>query len=86
MIDRILNTKAAAHYLGISTSALGVHRFKGTGPAWFRLTDGKKGPCFYAIEDLDDWVEMRRREFRGIGYGQRPAAGPRPHSTSIEKD
>jgi hypothetical protein len=66
-------------------SALGVHRFKGTGPAWFRLTDGKKAPCFYAIDDLDQWIEKRRRKFRGIGHGQQPLGDPRPHHTTIDR-
>lgn len=60
MATTILNTKAAARYLGISVSALSFHRYKGTGPSWFRLTDGKHAPCFYAVEDLDAWVRQRR--------------------------
>ena len=50
---RLLRTKEAARFLGISSRTLEKHRTYGTGPAYRKLG----GRVVYAIEDLQAWAD-----------------------------
>lgn len=64
-----LKTPEAATYLGLSPSTLEKYRLTGEGPVYF-----KSGPkiVLYAVEDLDAWLNARRR----TSTSQRPAQAP----------
>ena len=50
---RVLRTKAAADYLGLSTSTLEKMRIRGQGPRFLRLGGRAIG---YEIQALDEWL------------------------------
>ena len=50
---RLLRTKEAARFLGISIRTLEKHRTYGTGPSYRKLG----GRVVYAIEDLQTWAD-----------------------------
>jgi hypothetical protein len=47
-----------ATMLGVEESTLAAWRCAGTGPAFFKI--GRR--CFYADDDLKDWIAAQRRE------------------------
>lgn len=49
--DGRMTPRAAADYLGLSTSTLAIHRCRGTGPQFI-----KRGRIFYFKDDLDGWL------------------------------
>jgi predicted DNA-binding transcriptional regulator AlpA len=57
-IKRVWRTPQAAEYVGLSTSTLEKFRLTGNGPVY-----QKAGPkiVVYRIEDLDAWLNARRR-------------------------
>lgn len=54
---RYLRTPDAAVHLGLSARTLEKHRCYGTGPVYRKLG----GRIVYAIDDLDAWAEIGRR-------------------------
>ena len=53
--ENFLKSIDAAKYLGITDYALRRHRSLGTGPAYVRTGDPKRGWPMYTPEDLDEW-------------------------------
>ena len=51
---RLLRTKEAARFLGISIRTLEKHRTYGTGPTYRKLG----GRVVYAVEDLQAWADQ----------------------------
>jgi predicted DNA-binding transcriptional regulator AlpA len=64
-----LKTPEAAAHLGLSPSTLEKYRLTGEGPVYF-----KSGPkiVLYSVEDLDAWLNARRR----TSTSQRPTQAP----------
>ena len=56
---RVLRTRQAATYLGVSPSTLEKMRSAGRGPRFLRLGGRAVG---YDVRDLDAWLDDRRRE------------------------
>ena len=56
---RVLSTRDAATYVGLSRHTLKSWRLQGRGPAFVRLSPRK---CGYLVRDLDSFLERRRRE------------------------
>ena len=56
---QVLRTPEAANYLGLAISTLEKMRAAGTGPRYVRLTARAIG---YTVDDLNTWLDMRRRE------------------------
>ena len=54
---RYLTPKEAAAYLGIGFSTLGIHRMKGTGPAYIKWG---RSNIRYDVESLDSWMDAHR--------------------------
>ena len=55
--SKVLDTKRAATYVGLSASTLNKLRVNGDGPAYVKL--GRA--VVYRIKDLDDWLLEHRR-------------------------
>ena len=53
--NKLLTTKEASQYLGLSEKTLATHRVKGTGPTFI-----KRGRVFYYKSDLDAWLQEAR--------------------------
>jgi predicted DNA-binding transcriptional regulator AlpA len=58
MGPRILRQKDAALYLGLRESTIEKMRVSGSGPRFVKLGSRAIG---YALEDLDLWIEERKR-------------------------
>jgi predicted DNA-binding transcriptional regulator AlpA len=54
---RLLPTRDAARFLGVSMRTLEKHRGYGTGPRYIKLG----GRIVYAVEDLQTWAQAGRR-------------------------
>ena len=59
---RILRTREAAEYVGLSPSTLEKLRLSDRGPRFIRLGGRAVG---YDIKDLDEWLDARRDERAG---------------------
>lgn len=55
---RMLRTKEAARFLGISIRTLEKHRTYGTGPTYRKIG----GRVLYAVEDLQAWTAIGARK------------------------
>ena len=55
---RLLRTKEAARFLGISIRTLEKHRTYGTGPTYRKVG----GRVLYAVEDLQAWTAIGARK------------------------
>ena len=55
----ILDTPGAAEYLRLSTPTLERLRLTGNGPAFAKLTPGRRGSVRYRRTDLDSWLASR---------------------------
>ncbi|MEP1910411.1 MAG: helix-turn-helix domain-containing protein [Sulfitobacter pontiacus] len=55
---RLLRTKEAARFLGISIRTLEKHRTYGTGPLYRKIG----GRVLYALRDLEAWTEIGARK------------------------
>jgi hypothetical protein len=53
----MMTTREAAEYLGMKPNTLEIWRGKGTGPHFYKYD----GPVRYAKEDLDAWLDERKR-------------------------
>lgn len=71
VIVRAVNTKAAATYLGVSTSSLEKYRVFGGGPKYCKI--GNR--VVYRPEDLDEWL---RENLRRSTSEERPMRVSRP--------
>jgi excisionase family DNA binding protein len=58
--DRLLTTKEAAEYLGLSVSHLNKLRHYGRGPLYRKLGDRPGSAVRYRQSDLDAWADARR--------------------------
>ena len=58
---RVLRTKRAAKYVGLSKSFLDKKRQTGGGPPFIRLGGRAIG---YDVKDLDEWLDQRRSTAR----------------------
>jgi predicted DNA-binding transcriptional regulator AlpA len=58
MEPTVLRTPEAARYIGLAVSTLEKLRLTGGGPRFIRLAPRAVG---YAIADLNDFIESRRR-------------------------
>ncbi|CAI4155202.1 hypothetical protein ALT717_10383 [Alteromonas macleodii] len=56
--QRLLTTKQAAEYLGLSYVTLNQWRNRERGPSFIQYEQG--GPVRYSTEDLDAYVESRK--------------------------
>ncbi len=56
--SRILRTRKAASYVGLSASTLEKMRLSGDGPRFVRL--GRV--VGYDVQDLDAWIDQRRAQ------------------------
>lgn len=54
---KLLNTKDAAAYIGMSASWLNKSRMDGSGPPYMKIGGSVK----YAVKDLDEWLAASRR-------------------------
>jgi predicted DNA-binding transcriptional regulator AlpA len=68
MTKRILRTKEAADYVGLSQSSLEKRRLTGDGPVFIRLGGRAVG---YDLRDLDAWLDEKREQ-----------SEPRPNSAA----
>ncbi len=66
MIKRLLDTKEAAAYLGISDASLRKRRCVGDGPAFIR--DPNRSSIRYKKEDLDEWIDSQPTYTSTAGY------------------
>lgn len=55
---RLLRTKEAARFIGISLRTLEKHRTYGTGPIYRKIG----GRVLYAVEDLQAWTAIAARK------------------------
>ncbi|MFE3839232.1 helix-turn-helix transcriptional regulator [Pseudogemmobacter sonorensis] len=55
---RLLRTKEASRFLGISLRTLEKHRTYGTGPAYRKIG----GRVLYAVRDLESWSAIGTRK------------------------
>lgn len=62
MNNELLDTTAAAGYLGVSRVTLESWRLKRIGPAWIRLGDRL---VRYELRDLRAWIAARREVTTG---------------------
>jgi predicted DNA-binding transcriptional regulator AlpA len=53
-----LNTKRAAHYVGLSESLLEKRRCNGEGPIYSQIGKAVR----YLVSDLDAWMQANRRK------------------------
>jgi predicted DNA-binding transcriptional regulator AlpA len=70
---RLLRTKEASRFLGISVRTLEKHRTYGTGPTYRKIG----GRVLYAVEDLQAWTAVGARKSTrdktaGIVFPARP--------------
>ena len=70
---RLLRTKEAARFLGISIRTLEKHRTYGTGPTYRKVG----GRVLYTVRDLEDWSaagerKSTRDKTAGTGFPARP--------------
>ena len=66
MPKRIVRTREAAEYVGLSASTLEKRRLSGDGPRFVRLGGKAIG---YDLKDLDEWIDRQRR-MSTSEYGQ----------------
>jgi predicted DNA-binding transcriptional regulator AlpA len=57
-MDKLMDVKAAAAYLGLSVSFLEHARGKGTGPPFYKI--GQR--VLYSPKDIDAWLASKRSE------------------------
>lgn len=57
----VLNSSAAAEYIGVSLGHLANMRARREGPVYLRLSDSPKSAVVYRIADLDAWLASRIR-------------------------
>jgi DNA-binding transcriptional MerR regulator len=58
MKPHLINNEQAAKLLGIRPQTLRLWRYRGTGPAYIRLT-GKTGRVMYDTTDIAEWLRDR---------------------------
>jgi hypothetical protein len=56
----LLTRKQAAEYLNIRYGLLNTWAFKGVGPKFVKLGDGRNAPTRYSKKDLDDFIGVSR--------------------------
>lgn len=66
----VLDTREAAHHVGLTAGTLAKARRRGGGPAWIVLL---KGTIRYRVSDLDAWLAADRRQSQ-VGHDQ-PGGG-----------
>lgn len=59
MNETLLNTRAAAAYVGLSHKTLERFRSEGTGPAYVKAGPGRRARVRYRKADLDAWLEQQ---------------------------
>ncbi|WP_339033634.1 DNA-binding protein [Bradyrhizobium symbiodeficiens] len=69
-----LDTESAAAYMGLRAGYLAKLRTLGGGPTFIKM-----GAVRYDPDDLDQWLESRKRistagQFKGTGRGRKPSA------------
>lgn len=55
-MNRMVSTKKAAEYLGITESTLRKWRVSGYGPRYYKISANR---VVYDLDDLDMWLESR---------------------------
>lgn len=58
-MSTLLNTRAAAAYLGLSPKTIERFRSEGTGPAYVKAGPGRRAAVRYRRADLDAWIESQ---------------------------
>lgn len=58
--EKLLHERDAARLLGISAAWLQKQRWRGTGPAFIRVSGTKGGAVRYALADIESWIERNR--------------------------
>ena len=70
--QRVLRTRDAATYLGVAASTLEKFRLTGGGPRFIRLGRRAVG---YDVNDLIEWLEVRKVRSTSEGDGKTKGAG-----------
>jgi len=89
MASRVLRTPHAAEYCGLKPPTFEKLRLRGEGPVFIRLGSRAVG---YLVEDLDAWLESRRRTStsdhgpRGKNEGAGVTRRPVQLTTSLRRD
>lgn len=53
----LLNTQAAAAFMGIASGTLENWRYQGYGPRFVKSSPSRSGKVLYRVEDLTAWLE-----------------------------
>lgn len=53
----LLNTQAAAAFIGIASGTLENWRYQGYGPRFVKSSPSRRGKVLYRVEDLTAWLE-----------------------------
>lgn len=62
---KLLSTRAASVFLGLSASSLEKLRHYGGGPRFVKYGRGRGGRVVYDERDLEAWTESRKRSCTG---------------------
>ena len=55
-LDELLNRKAVAQLLGVSTATLKTWVCERTGPSFFKMGSGRGSRVYYRREDVESWL------------------------------
>lgn len=72
MPPRLLSTREAGGFLGISVRTLEKHRTYGTGPTYRKIG----GRVLYALHDLEAWIEIGARKIHPRQHRRHGFPGP----------
>jgi hypothetical protein len=56
-MDRLLTSREAANYIGVTSDTLANLRCKGRGPAFIKTSPTRKGKVLYRVDDIVAWQE-----------------------------
>lgn len=59
---RFLDTKQSAEYVGLSPRTMESYRVNGDGPPYIKHGGARSGLVLYLVDDLDAWLDSRRRQ------------------------
>lgn len=59
--EALLNEKQVAAHLAVSLATLRSWRFRGIGPVYVKLGDGKKTPVRYRPTDIEQFIVQSRK-------------------------
>ncbi len=59
-LDRMLSTNEAAARLNLKPDTLRQWRYRGCGPAFYRMGDSPAARCHYRAGELEEWISTKR--------------------------